>query len=86
MSHSKHEKALDVLAKYHGEGDRNSPIVQLEYREMLCEISKSGSDKRWWDYRELYNTHEARYRSMLVLLVGKSTHNSFSPVWLLKNK
>jgi hypothetical protein len=80
MSHSEHDKALDVLAEYHGEGDRNSPIVQLEYREMLQEISKSGSDKRWWDYRELYNTREARYRSMLVIFVGKSTFNSSSRV------
>ena len=65
-----------MLAEYHGEGDRNAPIVQLEFCEMIQEISKSGSDKRWWDYRELYNTREARYRSLLVLLVGKSTFNS----------
>jgi hypothetical protein len=61
----------------HGEGDRNAPIVQLEYLEMLQEISKLGSDKRRRDYRELYNTREARYRSMLVLLVGKSVFNSW---------
>jgi hypothetical protein len=40
---------------------------------MLQEISKTGSDKRWWDYQELYNTREARYRSMLVVLIGKSS-------------
>jgi hypothetical protein len=73
-----------VLAEYHGEGDRNSPIVQLEYREMLQEISKTGSDKRWWDYRELFNTHEARYRSMIVLLLGRSASSSSDIVWLLK--
>jgi hypothetical protein len=26
------------MAKYHGEGDRQSPIVQLEYEEMRREI------------------------------------------------
>ncbi|KAL1965474.1 hypothetical protein VTN77DRAFT_5730 [Rasamsonia byssochlamydoides] len=70
ISRDKHEEALDVLAEYHGEGDRNSPIVQLEYREMLEDISKTGSDKRWWDYRELFNSRETRYRSMLVLFMA----------------
>jgi hypothetical protein len=34
MANDRTEEALDVMAKYHGEGDRNSPIVQLEYEEM----------------------------------------------------
>lgn len=73
ISRDKHEEALKVLAEYHGEGDRDSPIVQLEFREMLDDISKTGSDKRWWDYRELFNTRETRYRSMLVLFMGRTT-------------
>ncbi|MCJ1243130.1 hypothetical protein MMC30_000327 [Trapelia coarctata] len=70
MANDRHEDALNVMAKYHGEGDRNSPIVQLEYREMLEDISVTGSDKRWWDYRELFNTPEVRYRTILVLAIG----------------
>ncbi|MCJ1283706.1 hypothetical protein MMC26_003037 [Xylographa opegraphella] len=70
MANDRHEEALNVMAKYHGEGDRNSPIVQLEYREMLEDISVTGSDKRWWDYRELFNSPEVRYRTMLVLAIG----------------
>ena len=57
--------------EYHGEGDRDSPIVQLEYREMVYDISSSGSDRRWWDYRDLLNTKETRYRTMLVIFMGK---------------
>jgi hypothetical protein len=56
--------------KYHGDGDSNSPIVQLEYQEMLDDISLEGSDKRWWDYRELFNSREQRYRSMLVIAMA----------------
>ena len=41
------------MAKYHGEDDPNNPIVQLTYKEMIAEIAKEGSDKRWWDYSEL---------------------------------
>jgi hypothetical protein len=37
MANDRTEEALDVMAKYHGEGDRNSPIVQLEYEEMRSE-------------------------------------------------
>ena len=70
MANDRHEQALNVMAKYHGEGDRNSPIVQLEYREMMEDISVTGSDKRWWDYRELFNSPEVRYRSMLVIAIA----------------
>ena len=41
MANDRPEEALDVMAKYHGEGDRNSPIVQLEYREMLRKCLQS---------------------------------------------
>jgi len=44
--------------------------VQLEYKEMVEDISVTGSDKRWWDYRELFNSREQRYRTMLVLSMG----------------
>lgn len=30
----------------------------------------TGSDKRWWDYSELFNSREQRYRTMLVLTMG----------------
>lgn len=70
MAHDRHEEATNVMAKYHGEGGRDSPIVQLEYCEMLEDISITGYDKRWWDYRELFNTKETRYRTMLVMAVG----------------
>ncbi|MCJ1367520.1 hypothetical protein MMC16_006653 [Acarospora aff. strigata] len=70
MANDRHEEALAVMAKYHGEGNRDSPIVQLEFREMMDDISITGSDKRWWDYRELVNSKEVRYRSMLVVAMG----------------
>lgn len=66
------------MAKYHGEGDRRSPLVQLELREMMDEISKTGADKRWWDFRELFDSREVRYRTMLtcaIALFGQWTGN-----------
>jgi hypothetical protein len=44
--------------------------VQLEFDEMKEEISTTGSDKRWWDYSELFNSAEARYRTMLVIAMA----------------
>jgi hypothetical protein len=78
------------MARYHGDGNRDSPIVKLEYKEMVEEISVTGSDKRWWDYSELFNTREARYRTMLVFCMAffgqwvgngpvSTRHKSFSP-------
>ncbi|KAI9729154.1 MAG: hypothetical protein M1834_007061 [Cirrosporium novae-zelandiae] len=70
MANDRHEEALKVMAKYHGEGSADSPIVQLEYREMQEEISMTGSDKRWYDYSELFKSRQARYRTMLVLAIS----------------
>jgi MFS family permease len=70
MAHEMHEEAMEVMTKYHGDGDRDSIWVRLEYQEMLQEISVTGSDKRWWDYRQLFNSKEARYRTMLVVAMA----------------
>lgn len=56
-----------MMAKYHGEGDRNSPIVLLTYREMIEEIATEGSDKRWWDYTDLFNSKSAWWRMACVI-------------------
>lgn len=61
------EEALDILAKYHGDGDRNHPVVQLEYREIVEQASLYKTDNRWWDFRELVHTKSARYRLYMVI-------------------
>src|SRR6266536_5167119 len=67
LAHDHHEDALNMLAKYHGDGDRNSVIVRLEIEEMVADISLEGVDKVWWDYRPLVRTHEARWRMACVV-------------------
>ena len=39
IANDRTDEALVIMAKYHGEGDRQSPIVQLEYEEMRRELS-----------------------------------------------
>ncbi|KAH7921078.1 general substrate transporter [Leucogyrophana mollusca] len=64
------EKAREILIKYHGGGNPNSKIVALEMEEMLGSISTTGADKRWWDFRKLFNTRASRHRIWIVLAVG----------------
>ncbi|KAJ4193147.1 hypothetical protein NW767_010436 [Fusarium falciforme] len=66
ISKDRTEEALAIFAKYHGEGDPNSPVVQLQYQQILEEHTHE-EPGRWWDYRELVNTRSARYRIMLVV-------------------
>lgn len=66
IAQGREEEAIEILAKYHGEGDRHSPIVQTEFQEMREHIGTVSSDKIWWDYRDLVNTRTARYRLGLV--------------------
>ena len=58
------------MTEYYGEGDRESPLVQLSYKQMVAEIATEGSDKRWWDYRELFNSKSAWWRMVCVIGMG----------------
>ncbi|TRM68230.1 general substrate transporter [Schizophyllum amplum] len=70
LATGKPEQARAVLAKYHGEGDPNAPLVQLQWREFEEAIKVDASDKRWYDYSELVNTADARYRTFMMLLMA----------------
>lgn len=70
MAQDNHDKAFEILVKYHGDGNPDSAIVRLEMEEMQEVVSISGSDKRWWDFRDLFNTKGARYRTFLVIAVA----------------
>ncbi|KAJ7591651.1 general substrate transporter [Mycena floridula] len=63
-------EARAILAKYHGNGDENAPLVRLQLKEFEEAIKLDASDKRWWDYSELVNTRNARYRTFMMLLMG----------------
>lgn len=70
VGQGKIEKAREILVKYHGDGDPDSPVVALELEDMIHYISVEGSDKRWWDFRELFNSHSARYRTFLIVCIA----------------
>ncbi|KAF5664813.1 lactose permease [Fusarium heterosporum] len=86
IAHDKHDEAAAVLAKLHGEGSVDHPIVQLQMKEMMAQISSEVSDQRWWDYRELWNSHNNRRRLICVLgmaIMGQASGNSLSSYYLV---
>lgn len=85
VANDKYEQAAAVLAKYHGEGSLDHPMVQLQLKEMVQQIRTDASDKKWWDYRELWNTHSARRRLICVLgmaVFGQVSGNSLSSYYM----
>ncbi|KAH0847431.1 Lactose permease [Fonsecaea pedrosoi] len=70
LAHDRVEEAKAVLVKYHGDGDPDSVVVRVELEEMMEVIRIDGADKRFWDFRELFNTRAARYRTFLVTCIA----------------
>ncbi|KAH9860718.1 hypothetical protein J1614_012050 [Plenodomus biglobosus] len=70
ISHDRREEAIAIMAKYHGDGDENSPIVQLQLHEITEDFSATRSDNPWWDFRELVNTRASRYRLFMVICMA----------------
>lgn len=91
MAQDRPDDAAKVLAKYHGEGDVDHPVVQLQLKEMAHQISSEASDKRWWDYSGLWDTYSARRRMICVLgmaVMGQVSGNSLTSYYMpamLKN-
>jgi hypothetical protein len=70
MANGREEEALAFLTKYHGNGDPDSALVQLQWVEFKENIKVDASDKRWWDYRALLATKNARYRFLQVMMIS----------------
>lgn len=76
IAHDRREEALAIFAKYHGDGDEQSPLVQLQYHEIIEQLNLTRDENPWWDYHELVNTKAARYR--LYMVIGMSFFGQWS--------
>ena len=81
----KKEKAAEILAKYHGGGDINHPIVQLELAEFEANIELQKASGVW-NYWALFATPNARWRfamlsfmSLFAQLSGNSVLTYYLP-------
>ncbi|KIJ56848.1 hypothetical protein M422DRAFT_40425 [Sphaerobolus stellatus SS14] len=70
VANSRDEEAMAFLVRFHGNGDPNNPVVKLQWEEFKSSIVTNGSDKRPWDYSELFKTKNARWRSLMVIMMG----------------
>jgi Sugar (and other) transporter len=62
MANGREEEAIDFLAKYHGNGHRDSRLVLLEVEEMKENIQLDGIDKRPWDCeKSIYSSTTQRW-------------------------
>jgi len=59
-----------MLAKYHGNGNPQSPWVTLQMHEYEELLDMNGADKRWWDYRALFRNRSSVYRLSCNLCVS----------------
>jgi MFS family permease len=80
IANDRHEEARALLAKYHANGDSNARLIDLEMVEMRDSIQQEASDKRWYDYSELFSSRSTRYRTFLVVsmaVIGMNADSSF---------
>ncbi|KAJ3047288.1 hypothetical protein HK097_011684, partial [Rhizophlyctis rosea] len=64
------EEAREILVKYHADGNEDSELVALEFNHMIETIRTDASDKRFYDYSEVFTTRNARYRFLMVFLIS----------------
>ncbi|KAF8320426.1 general substrate transporter [Clavulina sp. PMI_390] len=61
------EKALEMLAKYHANGDRDDPLVEFEYNEIKEAIRMEEEAKHSSSYLELFST-PGNLRRMRIII------------------
>ncbi|KAJ5356210.1 hypothetical protein N7517_010819 [Penicillium concentricum] len=69
MSKGRHDEAMQILVKYHGEGDQNDAFVHLEYAEIKAamDLDKELDQTRWVDFLK---TKGNRRRIGLITALG----------------
>jgi hypothetical protein len=70
LAHDRREEAIAIMARYHGDGDPNSPLVQLQLHEITEDFAATHNENKWYDFRELANTKAARYRLAMVIAMA----------------
>ncbi|KFY28774.1 hypothetical protein V491_00295 [Pseudogymnoascus sp. VKM F-3775] len=72
IANGQREKARCFLVKYHGNGNEDSAIVNLQMKEIEREAicNRELDNNRWWDYRPLFSTRDRCFRMYLLMLVS----------------
>lgn len=70
ISKERYEEALDMLAYYHANGDRNNATVRFEYQEMRDTIQMEVSAKKNSNYVDFFKTKGNRWRLAILISLG----------------
>jgi MFS family permease len=70
VSKNRHHEALQILAKYHANGETNDQLVQFEYLEIChaLELEKEAARSTGWS--TFFATKGNRHRLLICVLVG----------------
>ncbi|KAF8320427.1 hexose transporter [Clavulina sp. PMI_390] len=64
------EKALQILAKYHANGDRDDPLIEFEYNEIKEAIRMEEEAKQATSFAQLFNTIGNLRRMRIVIAIA----------------
>lgn len=64
------DEALDMLARYHGNGDAQRPTVQFEYHEIKETLRLELESSRASSYADSFRTKGNRYRLAILVSLG----------------
>lgn len=82
LARGKEQQAHDMLTKYHGGGDADNALVQLEMEEMRLAIELANTTvEAWWDYRSLFATRGNRWRMLqgsMMSIFGQFSGNGLA--------
>jgi hypothetical protein len=70
ISKERYEEALDTLAYYHANGDRNNVTVQFEYTEMRDTIRMEEDANTNSSYLDFFKTKGNRWRLAILISLG----------------
>jgi hypothetical protein len=70
ISKERYDEALNILAKYHANGDRDNITVQFEWQEIKETLRLEYVAKKSSSYLDFMKTKGNRYRLMLLVAMG----------------
>lgn len=70
VAKDKHDQALEILGRYHANGNINHPTVQFEYREIRETLALELEAKKQSSYVDFVKTKGNRYRLAVLISLG----------------
>ncbi|KAK3722147.1 hypothetical protein LTR37_002580 [Vermiconidia calcicola] len=70
LAHDRNEQALNMLGKFHADGDNMDPLVQFEYEEIKETLRLEFLAKKTSSYFDFFKTKGNRYRLGLIITLG----------------